>query len=222
LLSLVHAVALAFLASTGQLVEVPLHVSSKSHSPAAVRHTVPELPAGCWHADDVPLQRSSVHGLVSSVQAVAFALKPSDGQLAAVPVQVSAKSHSPAAARHTVPDAASPSAGHVFDDPEHFSSASQAEVAARQTVVLGSLASVGQAVAVPSQVSWASHEPAAARHTLPDATAPQVPPDDGRLHAWQSLASLFPQAVLQHTPSAQKPLLHQFAPLHVWPVVLVA
>jgi hypothetical protein len=207
LLSLVHAVALAFLASAGQLVDVPLHVSSTSHSPAAVRHTLPELPAGCWHADDVPLQRSRVHGLVSSVHAVAFALKPSEGQLADEPVQVSASSHSPAVARHTVPDAARPSAGQVFDDPEHFSSASQAEVAARQTVVLGCLASVGQVVAVPSQVSWASHEPAAARQTLPEATAPHVPPADGRLHAWQSLASLLPQAVLQHWPSAQNPLV---------------
>jgi hypothetical protein len=48
----------------------PLHVSATSHAPALERHTVPALPAGCWQSVDAPSQRSSVHGLPSSVHAV--------------------------------------------------------------------------------------------------------------------------------------------------------
>jgi hypothetical protein len=43
--SSVQAVPLGFFASAGQLVEVPLHVSAASHSPAAARQLVP-LPTG--------------------------------------------------------------------------------------------------------------------------------------------------------------------------------
>src|SRR5207249_2899844 len=61
------------------------------------------VPAGCWQVALVPLQMSRVQTLPSSVHAVPFALKASLGQVVLAPVQLSATSHSPAAARHTAP-----------------------------------------------------------------------------------------------------------------------
>jgi hypothetical protein len=46
-LALRHCCELGARLSLGQLVEVPLHVSAGSHTPALPRHTVPALPAGC-------------------------------------------------------------------------------------------------------------------------------------------------------------------------------
>src|SRR5438445_716974 len=82
---------------------MPVHVSARSHSPAAARPSVPAWPAGCWQATLLPSHWSRVHGLLSAVHAVPFAFLASDGQALLVPVQVSARSHSPAAARHSVP-----------------------------------------------------------------------------------------------------------------------
>src|SRR5207249_118679 len=78
--SLVHAVPLAVLASTGQAVLRPSHTSWRSHAPVEARHSVPAWPAGCWHAVLVPLHWSSVQALPSSVQAVPLVLSRSDGQ----------------------------------------------------------------------------------------------------------------------------------------------
>src|SRR2546428_12201270 len=72
--SSVQAVPLAFLESEGQLVLEPLQVSATSHSPAAARHSVPALPAGCWQTALLPLQVSVVHTLPSLVHAVPFVL----------------------------------------------------------------------------------------------------------------------------------------------------
>src|SRR5438132_944717 len=101
--SSVHGVPLATKASLGQVVPVPVQLSATSHSLTAARHTVPALPAGCVHVALAPLHTSVVQTLPSSVQAVPLALKASVGQGVPVPVQLSARSHSPAAARHTVP-----------------------------------------------------------------------------------------------------------------------
>ena len=60
--------------------------------------------------------------------------KPSAGHAPAVPVQVSATSHWPAEARHTVLEDANPSAGHVALVPVQFSATSQSPAAARHTV----------------------------------------------------------------------------------------
>src|SRR5207245_2476568 len=73
-----------------------------SHTPADARHTVPAFPAGCWQSSLLPSHSSRLHGLPSLVHAVPAALLPSAGQLALVPVQFSAGSHSPAEARQTV------------------------------------------------------------------------------------------------------------------------
>src|SRR5439155_988490 len=51
----------------------------------------------------LPSHRSRVQGLVSAVQAVPAGCLASAGQAVLVPVQVSATSHSVAAARHTAP-----------------------------------------------------------------------------------------------------------------------
>src|SRR5437867_2076641 len=100
LVSAVQAVPFAFLASAGQLVLVPSQLSATSHSPPTARQTAPALPAGCWQTVLVPLHWSRVQALPSSVQAVPLAFRgPSAGHVALEPVQVSGRSHSPAAAR---------------------------------------------------------------------------------------------------------------------------
>src|SRR5439155_634801 len=76
--------------------------------------------AGCWQTALLPLQVSVVHTLPSSVQTVPFALKVSLGQVLLVPVQLSATSHSPAAARHTAP-AFPAGCVHVALEPLHTS-----------------------------------------------------------------------------------------------------
>src|SRR5437773_684985 len=88
-------------ASAGQVGLAPVQVSATSHGPAAARQTAPALPAGCWQLVLVPLHWSRVHGLPSSVHAVpaAFTAPVSAGHVLLVPVQVSGRSHSPAAAR---------------------------------------------------------------------------------------------------------------------------
>src|SRR5439155_1638454 len=151
--------------SGGQAVLVPVQVSATSHSPAAARHTAPGFAAGCWQVAVAPSHWSRVQGLLSAVQAVPLALKTSAGQAVLEPVQLSATSHSPAAARHTVP--AFPSGCvHVLVLPSHRSRV-QGLVSAVQAVPAGCLESAGQAVLVPVQVSATSHSPAAARHTAP-------------------------------------------------------
>jgi hypothetical protein len=125
-------------ASAGQVVEVPVHVSATSQAPFAARQTAPAFPAGCWHPTFVPSHWSFVHGLLSAVQAVPLGFFASAGQLADVPVHVSAKSHSPAAARHTVVDGWNPSAGQLTAVPLQVSATSQAPAETRQTVPLTS------------------------------------------------------------------------------------
>src|SRR5439155_2167869 len=98
-----HTVFCSLKASAGQEVLVPSQASATSQPPAAARHTVPALPAGCWQVSLVPSQVSVVHGLPSSVHGVALACFASVGHAAFVPSQTSAMSQSPAAARHSVP-----------------------------------------------------------------------------------------------------------------------
>src|SRR5207244_12312088 len=99
--------------SGGHVELPPVQTSSGSQaSPEPARHTVPAFPAGCWHALLVPSQASVVHGLPSLEHAVPDGLLASAGQLALVPLQLSAGSHSPADAPHRVSPARKPSAGH--------------------------------------------------------------------------------------------------------------
>src|SRR5436309_2982825 len=102
-MSAVQVVPAALNPSAGQTVLVPVQVSATSHSPAAARQTAPAFPAGCWQLALAPSHWSRVQGFVSAVQAVPLALNASEGQTVLVPVQVSAASHSSAAARQTAP-----------------------------------------------------------------------------------------------------------------------
>ncbi len=81
----------------------------------------------------LPLQMSRVQTLPSLVQEVPFVLKAFEGQDTLVPVHVSARSHSPLEARHSVPEARNPSEGQASAVPSHLSSTSQAPTEARQT-----------------------------------------------------------------------------------------
>src|SRR5207244_10867262 len=106
-----HTVVAGSFVSAGHVGLVPVQVSATSQVPAAGRHTAPALPAGCWQVTSVPLQASVVQGLASSVQMVPLGCFASGGQVVLDPVQVSARSHSPAAARHTVVEDLKASAG---------------------------------------------------------------------------------------------------------------
>src|SRR5450432_3459006 len=94
--------------SPGQSGLCPVHVSAMSQSPFFARHSVPTLPATCWHAFVVPSHVSVVHTFPSSVHAVPADCLPS-GHVVDVPVQVSSTSHSPFLARHTVVPGLNPS-----------------------------------------------------------------------------------------------------------------
>src|SRR5207244_8544498 len=97
-----HTLPSGRFASAGQTVLVPVYRSAVSQAPAAARHSVPAWPAGCWQLSSLPSHWSSVHGLPSSVHAVPLGCLASAGHVALEPVQCSATSHSPAAARQTV------------------------------------------------------------------------------------------------------------------------
>src|SRR5205823_6446324 len=166
LVSAVQAVPAGCLASVGQVVLVPVQVSATSHSVAAARHTAPALPAGCWQVALAPSHWSRVHGLVSAVQAVALALKTSGGQAVLAPSQVSATSHSPAAARHTAPafpagcvQAGAPAV------PSH-TSVVQGLPSSVQAVPAALTVSAGHVALEPVQLSATSHSFAAARQTV--------------------------------------------------------
>src|SRR5439155_24509603 len=86
-----------------QVVLVPLHWARVQGLPSSA-HVAPALPTGCWQVLLVPSHWSRVQGLPSSVQPIPLAFLTSVvGQVALEPVQVSARSHSPAAARQTEP-----------------------------------------------------------------------------------------------------------------------
>lgn len=166
-----HAVPFDFFTSEGQVVDAPVQVSCRSHSPAVGRQTEPALPAGCWQVSAVPLQESAEQTFPSSVHAVPFDFFASTGQLAELPGQVSATSHSPATGRHEVPLARKLSAGHAAEDPVQFSTTSHAPALERQTVLAPRKESVGQVVELPVQFSAWSHAAATGRHTVLDDAA---------------------------------------------------
>src|SRR5205823_3562144 len=150
-----------------------------------------------------PLHVSRVQTFPSSVQAVPFGFFASAGQAFDVPVQVSAASHSPAAARQLVVAGANASTGQAAAVPVHFSATSHTPTAARQVVAFDRNASAGQVVAAPLQVSATSQAPAAARQTVPLGATEQVPTLPATLQAWQAPV----QAVSQQTPLTQKPVV---------------
>jgi hypothetical protein len=62
---------------------------------------------------------------------------PSAGQAAALPVQASATSQTPAEARHSVPVPTNPSAGQPVSLPVQLSATSQVPATARQVTLAG-------------------------------------------------------------------------------------
>src|SRR5947199_307926 len=175
-------------ALAGQVVLVPVQVSAASQGPAAARHTAPAFPAGCVHVALVPLHTSVVQALPSSVQVVPLAFKTSAGQAVVTPSQVSARSHSPAAARQTVPAVLMASAGQAVLVPVQVSAASQGPAAARHTVPAFPAAWVhAGAPTVPLHTS--------AVHTLPSSV--QLVPaaftvSGGQLALWGASAMSWP------------------------------
>ena len=99
----------------------PSQVSATSHTPAEARQVVPAFPAGCWQVTFVPSHWSSEHGLPSSVHPVPLDFFASAGHAAELPVQFSARSHSPAAERQVVVLDRKTSAGHAPLEPVHVS-----------------------------------------------------------------------------------------------------
>src|SRR5947199_364563 len=102
-LALAAVPLLALAAARKPMMIAPGQVSATSHSFAADRHAAPALPGGCWHVLFVPSHWSSEHGLASAVHPVPAGCFASAGHVALVPVQVSATSHTPPAARQMAP-----------------------------------------------------------------------------------------------------------------------
>ena len=103
------------------------------------------------------------------VQGVVAGAKASAGQEPDVPVQLSATSHWPAEARHSVVAGLKPST-HVLAVPEQESVASHAPSCELpvQGVVAGAKPFAGQVTVVPVQLSATSHWPAEARQMVVD------------------------------------------------------
>ncbi len=110
--------------------------------------------------------------------------------------------------------------------PLQVASSAEALDAARQTVPVGISLSAGHSVLWPSHISSTSQAPAAGRQLRCSCAAvveqlPSTPPLSAARHDWQSVLLPPPQAVLQHTPSAQKPLVQSLAFAQAWPVGVV-
>src|ERR1700690_604896 len=99
-----------------QLMEVPLQVPAGVST--ALEHVAPHTVPEGW--------------------------KPSDGQAAAEPVQLSATSQRPAEGRQTRELGWKPSGGQAAAEPVQLSGTSQAPTEGRQTTVLAAKPSVGQ------------------------------------------------------------------------------
>src|SRR5207249_12052596 len=105
------------------------------------------------------------HGSASAGPPAPLTGFPSAGHAALAPVQVSARSHAPAAARHTVLAAWNASAGQAALVPSQVSVTSQTPAAARHTLPATAFASAGQAAPLPVQSSAGAQAPAEARHS---------------------------------------------------------
>src|SRR5262245_45406557 len=154
--------------SAGQAPDEPEQLSATSHSPAAARQMVvddrkPSLQCPAPSQESVPSQAPP---LEVPVQLVVSGLKPSAGQAPDEPVQLSATSHAPPAARQVVVDDSKPSL--QCPAPSQESAPSQAPPlhVPLQLVVSGLKPSAGQAPDEPVQLSATSHSPAAARQMV--------------------------------------------------------
>jgi len=140
------------------------------------------------------------------VHVVPSAWKVSAGHCVDVPEHASSTSHSPTAARQTVPLLP---AGCV-QSPEAHTSSVQMLPSPVHAVPFGSAASVGQLGDTPSHASVASHSLAALRHGVPLllGTCAQEP-------LLQTSSEHGLPSVVQVEPSVLKPSAGQLVPLHV-------
>src|SRR5438552_14198967 len=158
------------------------------------------------HAIEVPSHRSvTSHSFPAARQtAVLFA---SGGQAAPGPVQRSARSQTPAAARHCIVAGLKASLGQSSCVPSQLSATSHTPAAGRQTAVL--FASAGQLALDPVQLSARSQTPAAARHVAPAATKPsagQVLPTPSQLSATSQMPADGRQTAVLFASAGQVPL----------------
>src|SRR5436309_6048839 len=137
--------------SARQEIRVPVQASVSSQYSAAVRCTLPAFAAGCVVVLGRPPHSTLFPYTTLFRSAVLAGCLASVGQVVLVPVQVSATSHSPAAARHISP----PFPGgccQVALAPLQISVV-QTLPSSVQDVPLALKTSVGQAVVPPAQVS---------------------------------------------------------------------
>ena len=118
------------------------------------------------HATLAPSHTSALQRIASGLHGVPAAARRSVGQEAEAPVQSSATSHSPIAARQTTLDAPKRSAGQTDAVPSHCSATSHAPAAARQ--MLPALPAGCVQVPLPSQTSRV-HVSRSGVHAVPGA-----------------------------------------------------
>ena len=154
--------------SPGHELLVPVQLSAASQMPLAARQTV-EVGANASAGHDAlpPVQRSAESQTApdDARQTTVELTKPLPGQVAEVPVQLSAASQTSAAERHTVLEDANVSFGQVAVDPVQVSCTSQTEPDdARQTADELTKELAGHELLVPVQLSATSQTPTALRH----------------------------------------------------------
>src|SRR5438552_10679931 len=115
----------------------------------------------------MPSHWSKVQVLVSAVQAVPARMTASAGQVVLAPVQVSARSHSLTAARHTVPAWPAGCVQRGLPTVPLQVSVVQGLPSSVQADPADLTALAGQVVLDPVQVSARSHSLTVARHTVP-------------------------------------------------------
>src|SRR5262249_36177400 len=152
-------------------------------------HAVPAATNGCVQLP-VPSHTSLVHALPSLVHVAPEPWKPLAGQLALLPVQYSATSHTPLEVRHWVAPEANPSAGQLLLAPVPHSATSHVPAEPRHCVVEGCLVSPGHTAELPVQYSAASHTPAEARHIVVAGLKLQLVIDWLGSHIWQAAFGL--------------------------------
>ena len=134
--------------------------------------------------------------------------------LAVLPVQLSATSHTPADVLHSVVAGSNTSAGQAVELPVQFSAMSHAPADALHSVVAGSNTSAGQAVELPVQVSAMSHTPADGRHSVVAGSNPSAG-QAAELPVQFSATSHTPRDGLHSVAGDSKPSAGQAAELPV-------
>ncbi|HKY27066.1 MAG TPA: hypothetical protein VJM12_03885, partial [Pyrinomonadaceae bacterium] len=164
----VHEVVAGAKPFAGHAPDEPVQLSATSHCPAEGRHVVvagwkPSTQAPLPSQESVPSQAPP---LEVPVQEVVAAAKPFAGHAPESPVQLSATSHCPAEARHSVVAGWKPSTQAPLPSQESVPSQTPPLEVPVQEVVAAAKPSAGHAPESPVQLSATSHCPAEARHSV--------------------------------------------------------